>query len=268
MAIKLDMSKAYDRVEWNYLEAIMRRMGFDNQWIQLIMQCVTTVSYRVLVNGVLYGPITPTRGIRQGDPLSPYLFLLCAEGLMSLMQRAEQNGSITSIPITTQGTKVSHLMFADDCLLFCRATFQEWSNIMQLIQRYEQASGQKINSSKTAIYFSRNTRAEFKELVCSSLDITLSTGYEKYLGLPSLIGRSKKKSFAFVLSSVRNRVDGWKEKLLSQTGRGVLIKAVLQAVPTYCMGVFLLPKSLCQQLNQLMNRFWWGPSTKRGLPLG
>jgi hypothetical protein len=99
-------------------------------------------------------------------------------------------------------------LFAGDCLLFYRATFQEWSNIMQLIQQYEQASGQKINSSKTAIYFSRNTRTEFKELVCSSLDITFTVGYEKYLGLPSLIGRSKKKSFASILSKVRNRVDG------------------------------------------------------------
>jgi hypothetical protein len=87
---------------------------------------------------------------------------------------------------------------------------------------------------------------EFKDLVCSSMGISFSIGYEKYLGLPSLVGHSKTKSFATILSRVQKRVDGWKEKFLSQAGRGVLIKAVLQAVPTYCMGVFLLLKSLCQ----------------------
>lgn len=262
MAIKLDMSKAYDRVECAYLEEMMRRMGFANRWISLIMQCVSSVSYRVLVNGHSYGPIISTRGIRQGDPFSPYLFLLCAEGFSSLLQRAEQNGGLSGIPIAPRATKVSHLFFADDCLLFCRATFQEWSNVMQLIQRYEQASGQKINTSKTTIYFSHNTRVEFKELVGSSMGISLSAGYEKYLGLPSLIGRSKTRSFATILSRVWKRVDGWKEKFLSQAGRKVLIKAMLQGVPTYCMGVFLLPKDLCKQLNQILNRFWWGAHNK------
>ena len=90
MAIKIDMSKAYDRVEWVYLEAMIRSMGFHDKWISLIMMCVTTVSYSVLINGDPKGKITPSRGLRQGDPISPYLFLICAEGLSAMLKKEER----------------------------------------------------------------------------------------------------------------------------------------------------------------------------------
>jgi hypothetical protein len=125
MAIKLDMSKAYDRVEWTFLEPVIRKLGFAEQWIALIMRCVTSVCYQVLINGTPYGNIKPTRGIRQGDPLSPYLFLFCAEGLSSLLWKAKREKKITGVPIVAKGIKLSHILFADDNLLFCRETFSE-----------------------------------------------------------------------------------------------------------------------------------------------
>ena len=94
MAVKLDMSKAYDSVEWIFLEKVMRKLGFNERWINLMMFCVKTVLYSVLVNGEPKGLIRPTRGIRQGDPLSPFLFLLCTEGLHSLISKAEREGAI------------------------------------------------------------------------------------------------------------------------------------------------------------------------------
>jgi len=143
MAIKLDISKVYDRVEWDYLEAIMYKLGFAGPWINRIMQCVKSVSYSVLINGTPYGRITPTRGIKQGDPLSPYLFLLCAEGLSSLIGKAEEEGLISGVPIVARGYKLSHLLFADDSLLFCRANSMEWDNVMNLLMKYEKVSGTK-----------------------------------------------------------------------------------------------------------------------------
>jgi hypothetical protein len=107
----------------------MKKMGFAEQWVHLIMACVKTVSYSVLINGQPHGKIVPTRGIRQGDPISPYLFILCAEGLSSLIQKAEENKHLSGVPITPGGTTLSHLFFADDSLLFCKANAVEWNKI-------------------------------------------------------------------------------------------------------------------------------------------
>ena len=99
MALKLDMSKTYDRIEWVYLERLMSRMGFCDLWINLIMICVKTATYSILVNGEPQGLIQPTTGIRQGDLLSPFLFLLCTEGLHGLITKAAANGDIRGFSI-------------------------------------------------------------------------------------------------------------------------------------------------------------------------
>ena len=112
--LKLDMSKAYDRVEWVSLENLMRKMGFCEQWIGLIMVCVKTVTYSILVNGELKGLTHPSKGLRQGDPIFPFLFLLCTEGLHVLIKKAVGKGDITGFRLCKQGPKPTHLFF------FCR----------------------------------------------------------------------------------------------------------------------------------------------------
>ena len=118
MAIKLDISKAYDQVEWEFLRWIMLKLGIDARWVCLAMETVITASYSVLINGEPKGFITPSRGIRQGYPLSPYLFLLCAEVLSSLIRKAVASQSLHGILTCTNGVCISHLLFADDNFFF------------------------------------------------------------------------------------------------------------------------------------------------------
>uniref|UniRef100_A0A803PCZ5 Reverse transcriptase domain-containing protein n=1 Tax=Cannabis sativa TaxID=3483 RepID=A0A803PCZ5_CANSA len=122
MAIKLDMSKAYDRVEWDYLWEVMIHMGFHIHWIDLVMHCVSTARYNVIHDGHYIGPINPTRGIRQGNPLSTYLFIICAEGLSSLIQQYETNWIILGCHIAHGAPLITHMLFANDSYLFFQAT--------------------------------------------------------------------------------------------------------------------------------------------------
>ena len=141
MALKLDMSKAYNRVEWKFLERIMRHLGLGDRMVKLIMSCISSVSYSVLLNGQPVGFIKPERGLRQSDPLSPYLFLMCAMGLQSLLHSAEMEGHIQGVAICLNGPRVSHLFFADDSILFCRAKEEECQKILDILAIYERGSG-------------------------------------------------------------------------------------------------------------------------------
>ncbi|XP_050241121.1 uncharacterized protein LOC126690018 [Quercus robur] len=258
MALKLDMSKAYDRVEWIFLEQILLRMGFREEWVALIMECITTVSYSILVNGEPKGLIKPSRGLRQGDPPSPYLFLFCSEGLNAILRKAALNGEIQGFSLSRNGPKITHLFFADDCLLFCRSTLEECEKIQELLSLYEDASSQMLNKNKTTLFFSRNTDEQMKEAIKSSLNVPAIQHYEKYLGLPSFVGRAKKQCFTHLKERIWAKMQGWKEKLLSQAGKEVMIKAVVQSIPTYSMSVFKIPVGLCKDIEAMIRRFWWG----------
>lgn len=156
MALKLDMSKAYNRVEWDFLKAILRKMGFSEWWVHLVLQCVTTVTYSIVHGEHEMEPIIPTRGIRQGDPLSPYLFIICAKGLSSLIRNYEQRQWINGIKICRRAPVVSHMLFADDSYFYCKADSAEASKVLQLLQVYEGASGQQVNKGKSSVFFSSN----------------------------------------------------------------------------------------------------------------
>lgn len=200
MPMKLDMSKAYDRVGWEFLERAMNKLGFCEKWIQLVMRMVKTVSYAVLINEEPTNVFCPERGLRQGDP--PSLFLFCAEVFTALLKKAETQGSIHGATIARGAPPVSHLFFADDTILFTRSTREEKEEVKVIIRKYEQASGQRINLEKIEITCSSNVTNENREELATCLGVKVVEKHTKYLGLPTLIGRSKKQIFRGIVDMV------------------------------------------------------------------
>ncbi|KAH1031587.1 hypothetical protein J1N35_043761 [Gossypium stocksii] len=177
MVLKLDMSKAYDRVEWNFVQEIMLRMGFTQKWIDTIMKCMSTVSYQVVVNETIGKYFGPTKGLQQGDPLSPFLFLICREGLSSFMRLVGREGLLKKVKVSRSGPQ---------------ATRRGASAIKEILSEYKKCLGQSVNFDKSIVFFSRNTLEEERRLIVSLLGVRSSSDPECYLGLPNLVGRRKK----------------------------------------------------------------------------
>jgi hypothetical protein len=194
-AYKLDLSKAYDRVDWVFLEEVMHKMGFSHRWIQWIMVCVTTVRYSVKFNGGLLEAFSPTRGLRQGDPLSPFLFLFVADGLAGLLQSEIRTGGITPIKVCQRAPGISHLLFADDTLLFFKANGDQVNRVKHVIDTYASATGQLINHAKCSILFSSNCPMEVQGEVRAALSVQEAQFEEKYLGLPTPEGGMSHSKF-------------------------------------------------------------------------
>ena len=161
-------------------------MGFGDTW-NLMMQCIFKATYSVLINGEPHGHITPTTGLHQGDPLSPYLFLLCTKGFHGLLRKVEENGDIRGVSICRSAPKLTHLLFADDSLIFCKAKINDCEMLLEILATYERASRQQINKDKTTLFFSKSTSQQMQASIQEALGVPVVKEYEKYLGLQSFI---------------------------------------------------------------------------------
>ncbi|XP_026384774.1 uncharacterized protein LOC113280350 [Papaver somniferum] len=243
MALKLNLSKAFDRFEWNFLNEILLKFGFRTDFCNLIMQCVTTTNICVLLNGSTCNQFEPTRGISQGDPLSPYIFILAMEYLSRSLLISETNKTLTGVKVSRKAPAISHFLFADDILIFGQADMQHVNEILKLLQNFGTLSGQMLNFDKSCVYFSHNLNLEYCEFLVGSLQMSVVTDSEKYLGAPLLLGHSKLKSFDPIVQSFEARL-----KKLS-----------------YQMACFKIPTTLLSKLDSLQLNFWWGHKTGKGI---
>ncbi|CAN0925181.1 Transposon TX1 uncharacterized 149 kDa protein [Linum grandiflorum] len=260
-ALKVDISKAYDRVEWHYMEGLMSKLGFAPKWICWMMMCISSVEYRVLLNEELGETFRPARGLRQGCPLSPFLFLLCAEGLSALLRREEKCGRIQGVRVSRDAPRLTHLLFADDSFFFFRAGIREARALRKVFDVYAAASGQVINYDKSGIFFTRTIDPSLARGVSYILDVDRPLDTGRYLGLPSMVGRKKKATLQYLRERLWSRLRGWRRQFTTNSGKEILIKTVAQAIPTFCMNVFLLPVTFAEELERMLNSFWWGTKT-------
>lgn len=189
VAIKLDLNKAYDKVCWDFLLKVMERMGFDRRWIVWVQQCICTIKYSINVNGGQICDVMPNRGLRQGDPLSHYLFLLVADVFSLLLHKAIRNKSLAGIKMRKRCPVVSHLLFADDSLVFLEAKPSYCSNFIQLMEGFSEASGLSTNFQKSNLFFSSNISQSLKDDIKKILGMEEMDPGVKYLGLTAFWGR-------------------------------------------------------------------------------
>ncbi|KAL0355406.1 UNVERIFIED_CONTAM: hypothetical protein Sradi_3987500 [Sesamum radiatum] len=174
-----------------------------------------------------------------------------------LLQDAERRGRLTGVSVASQAPRVSHLLFADNTLVFCAAAVEQICEVKRILRLYVRVLGQEINLPKSSMAISGGIPRAVKEFLGTLLGVRVVQRHEKYLGLPAMGGRSRQMLFRNIRDRCWDRIEGWKAKLLSQAGKGVLVKAVLQSLPTYTMSCFQLPVNLVRSLESMMANVWW-----------
>jgi hypothetical protein len=181
-----------------------------------------------------------------------------------MLKKLEARGDIHGIKVCRRAPILTHLLFVDDCFLFCMENEKEAQTLSETLKKYVEASGQAINLHKSEIFFSKNADHTTMEMVKNILQVSGSIGCGKYLGLSSMVRRKKRAVFNHIRDQISKRIQHWLGKHLCKVGREVLIKFVARSIPTYCMSSFLLPTTLGEEIQKKLNSFWWGSNRQNG----
>ena len=263
MAIKIDLEKAYDRLRWPFIRETLLEARLPQLMVDVILNCISLTSFNILWHGEKTEPFLPSRGVRQGDPLSPYLFVLCIERLNHLIDAAVRNGHWKPVKASRGGPPIASLFFADDLILFGEASVSQARVIKECLDTFCQASGQRVSFQKSSVFFSNNTEDSLARIISEEMEIPRTYDLGQYLGMPTINSRVSKQMFAKISDRVNKRLAGWKSKLLSTAGRVTLIQSTLSSIPYFAMQTANLPKSLCDDLDRKVRRFLWGGNSEQ-----
>lgn len=257
--LKMDLRKAYDSLEWSFLKQLLVAYGFPAKFIEWIMACTTTVSFSLIMNGGLTKPFKAKRGIRQGDPMSPYLFVMAMEYLSRILGQLSRNGNFNFHP-KCRKLNCTHVCFADDLLLFCRADSISIQLLHQAFLQFSKASGLEANPNKSSIYLA-GVNQDFKADIISRLGVSEGMLPFRYLGIPLDSKKLDIQHYLPLIEKITARVRCWSAKLLSYAGRSQLIKAVIFGIQSYWSQLFILPKKVLKAIDVICRTFLWTGST-------
>lgn len=268
MLIKIDLKKAFDRLEWFFFFKTLLFFNFPHKLSQLIMSYITTSETSILINGTRTHFFFPTRGIRQGDSMSSYIFILCMKRLSRNIKQVVQNKNWEPISLNRGGPQLSHLMFADDIILLAKAHKGNSEAILSTLNNFCSNSGQKVNTMKSLILFSKNCSDMGKNEIINHLNIKSTRDLSRYLGFPIISSRTITKDFRFILDNLHSKLAEWKMKFLNFARRTTLAKSTLNSIPTHIMQYIKLSSSITTKIDQIQRNFIWGSTvSKRKLHL-
>lgn len=259
--LKVDIAKAYDTLEWSFLLTALDRFGFHPVWRDMMFRCFSSTWFSIGYLGQRFGFFQPARGLRQGDPLSPSLFIIAQEVFSRNLKDNVATGRISPF-LLNKGTGgsiagPSHLLFADDMLVFLNGTRRSLRSLHALLGSYSAQSGQSANPSKSGFIVPDSSSPRALKSVSEILGFPRKTAPITYLGVPLFKGRPKVAYFDGLLDSIALRLNNWKNRLLSPGGRLVLLKSVLSSMPIYLMSILKLPKLVIKKLNSIFASFLW-----------
>ncbi|KAJ9566292.1 hypothetical protein OSB04_002258 [Centaurea solstitialis] len=255
-AFKIDLRKAYDTVDWRYLLAMLRNFGFHPVLCKWIDEMLSTSSFSVVVNGETYGFFKGARGLRQGDPISPYLFTIVMEGFSMLLKKCIQEANDFLYHQGCDEFEITHLCFADDLFVFTGGNLGSVEVLKRALERFRVISGLEPNISKSEVFFC-NVTPENRQVILNSLPFRVGMFPIRYLGIPLSPVSLKVADFAPLVNKVKARIHDWKAKFLSFGGRKQLIISVLQSMQLYWMLIYILPSATIHELESLFRDFLW-----------
>jgi len=244
------------------MDLVLKEMGFGEKWRKWVEVCITTPRLSIIINGTPCKPFKMGRGLRQGDPLSPFLFVLMAEVMNKLLQKASQMALFKGLQVGGTNVTLTHLQFVDDTLLFCEANEEYLQNIKGMLLSFQAFSGLAVNYSKYGlIVFGKDeywANEMATKLGCRLVQLPII-----YLGVPLGANMRKVSSWQCVLDKIQNRLSSWKGTCISRAGRVVLIKVVLNSLPLYYLSLFKLPAKVAKEINKIQRRFMWSGANNR-----
>eukprot|EP00253_Pinus_taeda_P005533 PITA_05533 len=257
MMIKLDLSKAYDRLSWRYLHMVLEAYGFEKRWIEWIFSMISTPIFSILVNGSPTRTFNASRGIRQGDPISPFLFILAAEGLRRIIKREIRKKKIRGLKPWGNNLAITRQQFVDDIMLFGEVSIREVRAIKEVLDIFMEASGMEINKEKSCTFIF-NTPEAIKAHLTKTLGFRQGDLPTKYLGNQLDIHPTRMKNWQEVIDKIKRRLTNWSFRSLNIASRIILLNSVLQSIPIYPLSIRAASKGVCTKLREIFGKFIWG----------